>query len=202
MKLLASHTSPYARKVRIVLAEKRIDYDFVDENAWNANTTVTLYNPLTKVPVLILDDGTSLYDSRVIVEYLDGVTPVSRLLPEGGRERALVKRLEALGDGIADAGITVFLERKRPLELQSKDWMARQMNKITSAVAAVAHELGDRKYFHTESMLLGDVALACSLFWSEFRLPEIEWRAMYPNLKAWAERLETRPSFVETRPPA
>ena len=92
MKLHGSRTSPYVRKVRIVMLEKRIECDFVEDNVWSADTTVTLHNPLTKVPVLVLDDGMALYDSRVIVEYLDGITPVSKLIPDGGRERALVKR--------------------------------------------------------------------------------------------------------------
>ena len=201
MKLIASKTSPYARKVRVVLAEKRIDFEFVEENAWNADTTVGQYNPLNKVPVLALDDGTPLYDSRVIVEYLDGVTPVSRLLPEGGRERAMVKRWEALGDGIADAGVAIHLERKRPAELQGKDWITRQLSKVESGIAAAARELGERKFCYGEGLTLGDVALACALFWLEFRLPEITWRERYPQLKAWAERMEARPSFAETCPP-
>ena len=200
MKLVASYTSPYARKVRIVMAEKRIDCDFVEENVWNAQTSVSLYNPLTKVPVLVLDDGLALYDSRVICEYLDGITPVSRLLPEGGRERALVKRLEALGDGITDAGVTIFLERKRPAQTQSADWLARQAAKVESGIAAAARELGDRKHFSAESPLLGDIALACGLLWLEFRLPEFAWRTTYPNLKAWVERLEARASFADTVP--
>jgi glutathione S-transferase len=202
MKLIASRTSPYARKVRVVMAEKRIECDFVEENAWNADTKVTLYNPLTKVPVLLLDDGTAVYDSRVIAEYLDGVTPVSRLIPEGGRDRLLVKRWEALGDGITDAGIAVFLERKRPAEQQGKDWIVRQLGKVETAIAAAARELGDRKFCHGENLSLGDISLACGLLWLEFRMPEIAWRATYPNLKSWVERLETRASFAESKPPA
>ena len=201
MKLVASHTSPYARKVRIVMAEKRIDCEFVEDNVWGADTKSTLYNPLTKIPVLLLDDGISLYDSRVIAEFLDGVTPVSRLIPESGRDRALVKRWEALGDGIADAGIAVFLERKRPAKLQSQDWIMRQLGKIDCAVAAAARELADRKFCHGENLTLGDIALACSLAWLEFRLPEITWRVNHPSLAAWMERMELRPSFVETAPP-
>jgi glutathione S-transferase len=201
MKLIASRTSPYARKVRVVMAEKRIDCDFVEENAWTADTKVGLYNPLVKVPVLLLDDGTAVYDSRVIVEYLDGITPVSRLIPDGGRDRLFVKRCEALGDGITDAGIAVFLERKRPAEQQGKDWITRQLGKAESGIAAAARELGERKCFHGENLSLGDISMACGLLWLEFRLPEITWRATYPNLKAWIERLEARTSFAETKPP-
>jgi glutathione S-transferase len=201
MKLIASLTSPYARKIRVVLMEKRIEVDLVEENVWAADTKVGLHNPLTKVPVLVLDDGTSLYDSRVIAEFLDGITPVTRLIPEGGRDRAMVKRLEALGDGITDAGIAIFLERKRDVNLQGRDWITRQMGKVESGIAAVARELGDRKFCQGENMNLGDIAVACGLLWLEFRLPEIKWRETYPNLRAWVERLEARTSFAETKPP-
>ena len=200
MKLYGSRTSPYVRKVRIVMIEKRIECDFLEENVWSPDTTVTLHNPLTKVPVLVLDDGITLYDSRVIVEYLDGVTPVSRLIPDSGRERALVKRWEALGDGIGDAGIAIFLERKRDAGNQSKDWIARQVGKVNSGIAAAARELADREYCHGVSLTLGDISLACALLWLEFRLPEIEWRANHLNLKKWVEGLEAMPSFVDTKP--
>ncbi len=202
MKLHGSRTSPYVRKVRIVMLEKRIECDFVEDNVWSADTTVTLHNPLTKVPVLVLDDGMALYDSRVIVEYLDGITPVSRLIPDGGRERALVKRWEALGDGIADAGLAAFLERKREQGAQSKDWISRQLGKADSGIAAAAREIGDREYCHGLSLTLGDISLACALLWVEFRLPEVQWRASHPNLKKWVERLESMPSFADTKPPA
>ena len=200
MKLYGSRTSPYVRKVRIVMIEKRIECDFLEENVWSPDTTITLHNPLTKVPVLVLDDGITLYDSRVIVEYLDGVTPVSRLIPDSGRERALVKRWEALGDGIGDAGIAIFLERKRDAGNQSKDWIARQVGKVNAGIAAAARELADREYCHGVSLTLGDISLACALLWLEFRLPEIEWRANHLNLKKWVEGLEAMPSFMDTKP--
>jgi len=201
MKLISSLTTPYGRKVRIVIAEKHLDVEWLEENVWAADTKVGLYNPLIKIPVLILDDGTTLYDSRVITEYLDGVVPVSRLIPEGGRERAMVKRWEALGDGIADAGIAVFLERKRSTELQSRDWIMRQLGKVESGIAGAARELGERKFCHGEAYSLGDIALACALLWVEFRLPEINWRETYPNLRTWIERIEARQEFVDTQPP-
>lgn len=202
MKLHGSRTSPYVRKIRIVMIEKRIECDFVEENVWSPDNGVTAHNPLTKVPVLVLDDGMDLYDSRVIAEYLDGVTPVSRLIPDGGRERAMVKRWEALGDGIADAGIALFLERKRDPGLQSKDWMARQRGKVDTAIAAAARELGDREFCQGLSLTLGDISLACALLWLEFRLPEVSWRADNPNLKKWLANLEAMPSFADTKPPA
>ena len=200
MKLVASLTSPYARKVRIVMAEKRIDCEVMPDNVWAADSKVGQFNPLGKVPVLVLDDDLCLYDSRVITEYLDGVTPVSRLIPEGGRERALVKRWEALADGITDAGVAIFLERKRDAAQQGADWMKRQAGKIESGIAAASRELGERDWCHGVGMTLADIALGCSLLWLEFRLPEFKWRTQYPNLKAHVEKLEVRPSFAETIP--
>ncbi len=200
MKLVASYTSPYARKVRIVMTEKRIECEFVPENVWSADTQVGLYNPLGKIPVLVLDDGLSLYDSRVITEYLDGLTPVSRLIPENGRDRVLVKRWEALGDGITDAAIAVFLERKRPEAQQSKEWIDRQLGKVDAGIAAAARELGDKDFCHGTAITLGDISLGCCLLWLEFRLPQIKWCESHPGLKAWIEKIEARPSFAETVP--
>jgi glutathione S-transferase len=200
MKLIASVTSPYARKVRIVLAERHLEAEWLEENVWAADTKIQLYNPLGKIPALILDDGTVLYDSRVIVEYLDGVTPGSRLIPDNNRERAMVKRWEALGDGIADAGIAIFIERKRPIETQGKDWITRQFGKIDSGIAAAARELGERKFCQGDFFTLADIALACGLLWLELRLPEVKWRETYPNLAAWMTRIEARQEFIDTVP--
>ena len=201
MKLIASHTSPYARKVRIAMAEKHIECEFVEDNVWAATTTVPQFNPLGKVPVLVLDDGLAVFDSRVIVEYLDGISQVSRLIPENSRDRVLVKRWEALGDGIADAGILVFLETKRPEAQQSKVSSARQFGKIDVAVATAAREIGEREYFIGNALSLADIAMSCALLWIEYRLPQVKWRESHPALKTWIEKLELRASFVETAPP-
>ena len=200
MKLVGSRTSPYVRKVRVILAERNLAYDFVEESAWTAETTVPRYNPLNKVPALVLDDGDSIYDSAVISEYLDAVSG-GTLLPRDAAARAKVRRDEALGDGIADAGITAFLERKRDGSRQDAAWIARQMSKVEAGIEAVAKTLGRRGHLGGEQMNLADIACACALFWAEFRMPELGWRDRHPNLKAWAERLETRASFSATRPP-
>jgi glutathione S-transferase len=114
MKLIGSYTSPYVRKVRVVLAEKKFEYEFVIDSPWLEDSTVPDLNPLGKIPVLLLDDETQLFDSRVIVEYIDAVTPNNKLFPAPNRERIEVKRWEALADGICDAAATAFLEAKRP----------------------------------------------------------------------------------------
>lgn len=199
MKLVASKLSPYARKVRVILAEKNLPFEFVLENVWDPATRVPDFNPLGKVPVLVADTGDPLYDSVVIAEYLDPMGS-PRLIPASGIERARVRRDEALGDGIMDAGVTMFLERKREAGRQEGNWLARQHGKVEAGIAAVARELGSQQYLRGGEMTLGDVACGCALLWLEFRMPEYAWRAKFENLGAWAKRLEARPSFASTRP--
>ena len=201
MKLLASHTSPYARKVRIAIAEKKIECELVEESPWVPGTSVPNYNPLGKVPVLVLDDGTALYDSRVIVEYLDTVSPVSRLIPEPSRQRIAVKRWEALADGICDAAVAIVLETKRPAKEQSAESLARQQQKIDRGLADLASELGDRPWCSGDAYTLADIATGCALAYLDLRHAAIDWRAAYPNLVKLAEKLAKRSSFAETIPP-
>jgi glutathione S-transferase len=199
MKLVGSKTSPYVRKCRVILAERALPFEFVEESAWTAETTVPRYNPLNKVPALVMDDGESIYDSRVICEYLDAISGAN-LLPSDPARRAQVRRYEALGDGLADAGITVFLERKREAARQDPTWIARQLDKVNAAIAAIDSGLGERDYLGGAQPNMADIACACAIFWSEFRMPELGVRQKYPRLKAWVERMESRPSFSSTRP--
>jgi glutathione S-transferase len=201
MKLVGSKTSPYVRKVRVLLAEKGLAFEFLEESSWNADTTVPRYNPLNKVPVLVLDDGECLYDSGVITEYLDTL-PGPRFIPASGVERARARRDEALGDGIADAGIAIFLERKREAVRQDPAWIARQRDKLQAALVALAGSVAAGVSMGRAQPALGDIACGCALFWLEFRLPELQWRAEHAALRSWAERLEKRPAFASTRPPA
>ncbi|MBT3887987.1 MAG: glutathione S-transferase [Nitrosomonadaceae bacterium] len=199
MKLVGSLTSPFVRKVRIVLSEKRIVYDFDVDIPWESDTRVAEHNPLGKVPILIMDDGTTLYDSRVIVDYLDSANPVSRLMPEFNRERSMVKRWEALADGISDAATTIFLERKRPESLQSTEWISRQQKKAMLGLEVAARDLGDKKWCEGNVYTLADISLGCTLGYLSFRFPEMKWR-MFPNLVRLVDALEERASFIETAP--
>ena len=199
MKLVGSLTSPFVRKVRIVLSEKRIVYDFDVDIPWESDTRVAEHNPLGKVPILIMDDGTTLYDSRVIVDYLDSANPVSRLMPEFNRERSMVKRWEALADGISDAATTIFLERKRPESLQNTEWISRQQKKAMLGLEVAARDLGDKKWCEGNVYTLADIALGCTLGYLSFRFPEMKWR-MFPNLVRLVDTLEERASFIETAP--
>jgi glutathione S-transferase len=202
MKLIATLTSPYARKVRIALAEKKFEYVLVEDSPWTPGNAVAAVNPLGKIPVLVLDDGTPLFDSRVIVEYLDTVSPVSRLIPEPSRQRIAVKRLEALADGICDAAAAIVLERRRPAPQQSAEWSERQQRKIDLGVGALAAEGADRPWCNGEGYSLADIAAGCALGYLDFRQPDLDWRALHPNLARLADKLARRPAFAETAPPA
>ena len=201
MKLIGSLASPYVRKVRVVLAEKKLDYQFELEDVWAADTAISKLNPLGKVPAMIMEDGNVMFDSRVMVEYLDTLTPVCKLLPPNGRDRADVKCWEALADGMLDAAVSVRLERvMRPAELQSEDWMARQMRKVAASLASMSERLGESPYCAGNHYSLADVAVGCALGWLSFRFPDIQWRADYDNLARLFDKLSERQSFKDTVP--
>jgi glutathione S-transferase len=201
MKLIGSLASPYVRKVRVVMAEKRLDYEYVLENVWQADTKIHEVNPLAKVPCLVMEDGGAMFDSRVIVEYLDTLTPVGKLIPTQGRERAGVKCWEALADGILDAAILVRLEKtQRPAAQQSKEWVNRQMQKVHAGLKAMSEGLTETPFCAGNQFTLADVAVGCALGWLLFRFPDIDWKTDYPNLDKLFEKLSERPSFKDTVP--
>lgn len=202
MKLLGSLSSPYVRKVRIVMAEKKLDYELLLEDVWANASSIQQHNPLGKVPCLIMDDYGSLFDSRVIVEYLDTLSPVGRLLPQSGRERASTKAWEAVADGLMDAAQAIRIElHRREADKQSPPWIERQHKKIIAALQYMENELmADTPYCMGINLNLADIAVGCALGFLDFRYPEIVWRDDYPKLTLLMERLETRPSFIATQP--
>jgi glutathione S-transferase len=200
MKLLVSLLSPYGRKVRVVLAEKRIECELELVDVTPAESPLNEHNPLGKIPTLLLDDGSSLYDSRVIVDFLDAVSPIGRLIPKGNRERVAVLRWEALADGVLDAGVLLRQETLRPKNEQSAAWMERQRGKVERGVAEMARELGERDWCHNERFTLADISLGCCLGWLAFRHPELDWRGTYTNLARHYDKLSQRPAFAETAP--
>lgn len=204
MKLIGSATSPYVRKVRIVMAEKKLDFQFILEDVWAANTTITASNPLGKVPCLVMEGGEAVFDSRVIVEYLDTLSPVGKLIPTQGRERAEVKTWEALADGLVDAAILARLEATwagRSAKQRSDAWIERQMGKIDATLKAMSTGLGDKSFCSGIHFSLSDVAVGCALGYLDLRFTQINWREMYPNLARLQDKLMQRPSFAETIPP-
>ncbi len=201
MKLIGSHASPYTRKVRVVLAEKKIDYQFVLEDVWSADTQIHQFNPLGKVPCLVMDDGGALFDSRVIAEYADTLSPVARLIPPSGRERVEVRCWEALADGLLDAALMLRIEHtQRTPEQRSETWLARQNHKIDDALKAMSQGLADKTWCNGNHLTLADIAVGCALAYLDFRQPQIDWRERHANLAAFYARMEKRPSFVETQP--
>ncbi|HEX7385830.1 MAG TPA: glutathione S-transferase N-terminal domain-containing protein [Castellaniella sp.] len=203
MKLIGSLTSPYVRKVRIVLAEKKLDYELILDDPWGATAQVTAHNPLGKVPCLILDENEAIFDSRVIVEYLDTLSPVGRLIPPPGRERVEVKRWEALADGVMDACSTAFIETHRRAEaLRDPAWVERQTSKIHAALDYMNSLLGEQAYCCGVNLCLADIATGVALSYLDLRSPELDWRPHHANLARLTEKLNARASFIATRPPA
>ncbi len=203
MKLLGAVASPYVRKVRVVMAEKKLDYQFVPEDVWAADTTIGQSNPLGKVPCLVMEGGEALFDSRVIVEYLDTLSPVGKLIPGMGRERAEVKTWEALADGVLDALILARLEANwagRTKAQRSQAWIDRQMVKVHASLDAMAKGLGDKPFCAGIHLSLADIAVGCALGYLDFRFPDIDWRASHPSLARLNEKLAQRPSFADTKP--
>jgi glutathione S-transferase len=205
MRLIGSLTSPYVRKVRIVLAEKKLEYKLELDDPWSAQSTVVDSNPLGKVPCLVLEGGEALFDSRVIAEYVDTLSPVGRLIPERGRERAEVRTWEALADGVMDAAVAARMEAHWPgrtAEQRSQAWIDRQLGKIDSGLDGMSRALGDRAWCVGLYISLADIACGCALDYLDFRFPEIDWRARHANLAKLAAKLGQRPSFTQTAPPA
>lgn len=201
MQLIGSLSSPYVRKVRIVLAEKQTEYEWLAEDVWSANSTIQRSNPLGKVPCLILEGGNALYDSRVICQYLDSQPPAHSLIPETLAKRIDVLHWEALADGVLDAGVLIRLEQtQRDAPQRSDRWVARQRGKVNAGLDVMAEQLGDRDWCVSERLTLADIAAGAALGWLEFRLPELAWRAHHPQLGRYYDRLMTRPSFRETAP--
>ena len=203
MKLIGSTTSPYVRKVRVVMAEKKLDHRLALDNVWSADSVVAADNPLGKLPCLVMDGQDAMFDSRVIVEYLDTLSPVGKLIPTSGRERAEVKTWEALADGLLDAAILVRLERTfegRTEAQRSQAWIDRQLGKVHAALRAMSLGLGEKAFCSGIHLSLSDIAVGCALGWLEFRFPDITWRADYPNLARLYDKLALRPSFAESVP--
>jgi glutathione S-transferase len=200
MKLLAAVISPYTRKVRVVLAEKKIECEMQIVDVAPAENPVNAHNPLGKIPTLVLDDGTALYDSRVIVEFLDSVSPISRLIPEGTRDRVAVRRWEALADGVLDAGLLVRYESIRDKKEQSKAWSDKQLARMKRGMEQMAKEIG-AVYCHAERYSLADIAVACCMGWLDFRKPGgVDWRGEYAPVARHYDKMMERPAIADTVP--
>jgi glutathione S-transferase len=203
MKLLGSPTSPYVRKVRIVMAEKKLDYQFAVEDVWGSDA-ILKSNPLGKVPCLIMEGGEAVFDSRVIVEYVDTLSPVGRLIPSQGRERVEIRTWEALADGLLDAAILARLEQTWPGRAEGERcgaWIDRQMTKVHATLKAMGQGLGEKPFCSGVHFSLSDIAVGCALGYLDFRFAHIDWRSAHPNLTRLYDKLAGRQSFIDTAPP-
>lgn len=200
MKLIGSLTSPYVRKVRIVLIEKNLAYDFVNDPPWAADSTVPEYNPLGKVPALVTDDGATLFDSNVLIDYLELIAPVPAVLDRNPHEALQLKQLVALADGITEAGIAILIEGRRPPEKQHAEWVERQRGKIERGLVALEQLAQGGQWLHGDAFGAADITAGCMLFWLDFRMPYLHWRTTSPALHALAARLGERPAFQQTVP--
>jgi len=200
MKLLIARPSPFARKVRIALLEKGIPFETLVDLPWNPGAQAPSMNPLGKVPALVLDDGRTLYDSKVIIEYLETLGRAPALLPLEPGARVAHRQIEALADGVCDAVVLIVLEHARRPELQSADWIGRQQAKVEAGFAEADRLLAGNGWFVGDCFGLADIAVGCMLAYTTLRLPAFEWRGRYPELAAFSRRIEARPSFAATRP--
>ena len=199
-RLISATPSPYARKVRIALTEKGIPFELVTEVPWDSDTSTPQYNPLEKLPVLICDDGTSVYESRFILEWLELKHPVPRLTPQDVDGILAVKRFEVLADGVCDACVLLFWERRRPEAHRSRPWTERQTRKVEGGLKEIARLVPPGGYCVGDRFGLGDIAVGSLLGFLDVRFPELGWRQAYPHLADLQARLAGRPSFAATVP--
>ncbi len=200
MKLVIAKPSPFARKARVALIEKGIPFETVIDLPWNPGAEASGLNPLGKIPILVLDDGRAVHDSKVILEYLETLDRPPHLIPSDPLLRVAHKQVEATADGVCDAVVLIVLERSRASALQSTDWVERQLRKVEGGTQALADELASRQWFVGPEFGLADLAVGCMLGYLDLRLPEVDWRGRHPDLVAFADRMFTRPSFLATVP--
>ncbi len=194
MKLLGTNTSPYVRKVRLVLLEKNLPYDYIVDAPREAGSLSARLNPLARIPALILDDDFCVFDSPVIAEYADSLNDTPILIPRDPAGKLRVKCWEALADGIMDAAVQVQVERLRPEEQQNPGVFKVHNRTIGTALDFAAQQLGDKTWCEGGTISLADLAMTSALIYLNLRQPERDWRAAHPNLAAWFERMSVRPS--------
>ncbi|MBI3778213.1 MAG: glutathione S-transferase N-terminal domain-containing protein [Gammaproteobacteria bacterium] len=199
MKLYGSLTSPYVRKARALIREKNLACEFVVADAWAADSPIPALNPLGKVPVLALDNGEVLFDSPVIVEYLDTLKAPA-LLPASGAARWETLRWQALADGMLDAAVSRLLESRRPAEQQSAENIRRQEEKIARSIEYTERCLGQGPWLMENRFSLADLVMAVALEYIDFRYPH-DWRGRHARLAPWLAGVSARPSLIGTRPP-
>lgn len=198
-KLISATPSPYARKVRIALAEKGLPFELLTEVPWDSTTTTARYNPLEKLPILLLPDGSSVYESSYILQYLELKHPQVPLLPHDIDGQLAARKLEVLCDGVCDAVVLSLFEKMRTGG-GSPEWLARQRRKIEGGVKEMARLVGSQTWAVGDRFSLGDIAVGTAVGYLSVRFQEMPWRTLYPNLAIFSDRLAQRPSFQASAP--
>lgn len=199
MKLLGTDGSPYVRKAWVAIAEKGIVCDFISASPRDPGSGVSAANPLSKIPTLLLDDGTAVYDSSVIAEYADGIGSGPKLIPDTFAERIAVRCWEALGNGLLDATVNIMHDRRLPAPQQrGAEYVTRQMEKVEAALAFIDKTVAGTDFVHGEKFSLGDVVCGTALGYLDRVLPEFDWRERYANVKRYGAKLAARPAFTTT----
>jgi glutathione S-transferase len=201
MQLIIAKPSPFARKVRIALREKDVSYEEVVSNPWNADALAPTHNPLGKVPVLLLKGGRAIYESHVIIDYLE-ILSGPRLIPPAPEDAISARQVDALAMGVCDAVVLLVLEGQRKATARRANWIARQNAKVAAGVSGLSTGLAGRDWYIGDGLTLADISAGCALAYLHLRLPEFEWRDRYPDLVGYSDKLEARPSFAETKPEA
>lgn len=201
MKLIGSYTSPYVRKISVMLLEKGITFEFVNDVPWEAATHVPDFNPLGKVPALVTAQGEVFYDSPVVAGYVELLGAAPAFLPADPMEALRVRRLESLADGVTDAAVAILLESRRPAEKQDEHWVLRQRNAVNRGLDALEKHAAQGEWLGGEQLTLADVAVGCCIGYLNFRRLAPNWCVNRPALVRLAERLFARESFARTEPP-
>ena len=202
MKLIIATPSPYARKIRVIMREKKIKFEEIIDVPWNTNTLTHGLNPLGKIPILLLEDHEPLFDSKVIAQYLDNFKPNPLFYPTNLEENTYAKLLETVADGICDSIVLIFLENSRKETLRSKTWIKRQERKIVEGIKFLANNLQEKKYFVGNFFSIADISVFTCLEYLDLRFPKFRWRDKYQNLVSYWEIHQNRQSFLETKPVA
>jgi len=200
MKLVIATPSPFARKIRVIMREKKIKFEEIIDVPWNADTLTLGLNPLGKIPILVREGQDPLFDSKVIAEYLDNFKPNPLFYPTNLEENTYAKLLETVADGICDSIVLIFLENSRKETLRSKTWVKRQEKKICEGVKYLANNLQEKKYFVRNFFSIADISVFTCLEYLDLRFPKFKWRDKYPNLASYWEIHQNRRSFLETKP--
>ena len=202
MKLIIATPSPFARKIRVIMREKKIKFEEIIDVPWNTNTLTRGLNPLGKIPILVREEHGPLFDSKVIAQYLDNFKPNPLFYPTNLEENTYAKLLETVADGICDSIVLIFLENSRKEALRSKTWVKRQEKKICEGIKFLANNLKEKKYFVGNFFSIADISVFTCMEYLDLRFPKFKWRDKYQNLVSYWEIHQNRQSFVETKPVA